>query len=110
MNKTLLDRPVPNKKVKFSLRGNKPKLEIIKLLPKPIKPTKAILKSQKYRIPKLRVKPKRQLPKPIKPTKAIPKPIPKPRKNPPKPIPKPRVKSMRPVALQETYLIQKLKN
>ena len=74
MNKTLLDRPVPNKKVKFSLRGKIPKLEIIKLLPKPIKPTKAILKSQKYRIPKLRVKPKRQLPKPIKPTKAIPKP------------------------------------
>ena len=47
--KTLLDEPVPNKKVKFSLRGNKPKLEIIKLLPKPIKPTKAILKYQKYR-------------------------------------------------------------
>ena len=72
--KTLLDRPVPNKKVKFSLRGKIPKLEIIKLLPDPIKPTKAI--------PKLRVKPKRQLPKPIKPTKATPKPIPKPRKNP----------------------------
>ena len=43
--KTLLDRPVPNKKVKISLRGNKPKLEIIKLLPVPLKPTK--LKSQK---------------------------------------------------------------
>ena len=25
--KTLLDQPVPNKKVKFSLRGNKSKLE-----------------------------------------------------------------------------------
>ena len=37
--KTLLDQPVPNKKVKFSLRGNKSKLETIKL-PEPIKPTK----------------------------------------------------------------------
>ena len=27
--KTLLDRPVPNKKVKFSLRGNKLKLKSI---------------------------------------------------------------------------------
>ena len=53
--KTLLDEPVHDKKIKFSLRGNKPKLETIKLLPKPIKPTKA-----------------------------TPKPIPKPRKKPPK--------------------------
>ena len=56
--KTLLDRPVPNKKVKISLRGNIPKLEIIKLLPDPIKPTKAIPKSQKYRIPKTQSKTK----------------------------------------------------
>ena len=76
--KTLLDEPVPNKKVKFSLRGNKPKLETVKLLPKPIKPTKA-----------------------------IPKPIPKPRKNPPKPIPKPRVKLMRPVPLPRTLPLPK---
>ena len=65
-NKTLLDEPVHDKKVKFSLRGNKPKLEIIKLLPDPIKPTKAIPKSRKNLpkpIPKLRVKPKRSLPK-----------------------------------------------
>ena len=48
--KMILDRPVPNVKVKFSLRGNKPKLETIKL-PHPLKPTK---KS----IPKLRVVPK----------------------------------------------------
>ena len=41
MNKTLLDEPVHDKKIKFSLRGNKPKLETIKLLPDPIKPTKA---------------------------------------------------------------------
>ena len=67
---TLLDSPLPNKKVKFSLRGNKPKLETIKLLPDPIKPTKLTLK-----------------------------PIPKPQKKNPKPIPKPRVKSMRPVPL-----------
>ena len=72
-NKTLLDEPVHDKKIKFSLRENKPKLETIKLLPDPIKPTKA-----------------------------TPKPIPKPRKNPPKPIPKPRVKSMRPVPLPRT--------
>ena len=72
-NKTLLDEPVHDKKIKFSLRGNKLKSEIVKLLPDPIKPTKA-----------------------------TPKPIPKPRKNPPKPIPKPRVKSKRPVPLPRT--------
>ena len=49
---TLLDSPVPNKKVKFSLRGNKPKLETIKLLSDPIKPTKLTLKP----IPKPRKK------------------------------------------------------
>ena len=75
---TLLDSPVPNKKVKFSLRGNKPKLETIKLLPDPIKPTKL-----------------------------TPKPIPKPRKKTPKPIPKPRVKSMRPVPLPRTRPLPK---
>ena len=68
--KTLLDQPVPNKKVKFSLRGNKSKLETIKL------------------------------PEPLKPTKSIQKPIPKPRSKPtPKPTPKPRVLSKRPVSL-----------
>ena len=72
-NKTLLDEPVHDKKIKFSLRGNKLKSEIVNLLPKPIKPTKA-----------------------------TPKPIPKPRKNPPRPIPKPRVKSKRPIPLQRT--------
>ena len=68
--KTLLDQPVPNKKVKFSLRGNKSKLKTTKLLPEPLKPTQ------------------------YKP----PKPIPKPRSKPtPKPTPKPRVLSKRPV-------------
>ena len=38
--KTLLDQPVPNKKVKFSLRENKLKLETTKLLPEPLKPIK----------------------------------------------------------------------
>ena len=76
--KTLLDEPVPNKKVKFSLKGNKLKSEIVKLLPKPIKPTKA-----------------------------TPKPIPKPRKKNPKPIPKPRVKSMRPVPVPRTLPLPK---
>ena len=56
--KTLLDQPVPNKKVKFSLRGNKSKLEITKL-PEPIKPTQ-------YKPPKPRVKSKRPLPR-VKP-------------------------------------------
>ena len=51
-NKTLLDEPVHNKKVKFSLRGNKPKLETIRLLPEPLKPTKKPT-------PKLRVVSKR---------------------------------------------------
>ena len=39
--KMILDQPVPNVKVKFSLRGNKPKLETIKL-PEPLKPTKYV--------------------------------------------------------------------
>ena len=73
--KTLLDEPVHDKKIKFSLRGNKPKLETIKLLPDPIKPTKQKMK-----------------------------PIPKPRKKTPKPIPKPRVKSKRPVPLPRRIL------
>ena len=56
-NKTLLDEPVPNKKIKFSLRGNKPKLETIRLLPEPLKPTKKP-------IPKPRVLSKRPVPLP----------------------------------------------
>ena len=60
--KMILDRPVINKKVKFSLRGNKPKLETIKL-PEPIKPTQ--YKPPKP-IPKPLVKSKRPLPR-VKP-------------------------------------------
>ena len=72
--KTLLDQPVPNKKVKFSLRGNKPKLETIKL-PEPLKPTQ-------YTPPKPRVKSKRSLPR-VKPKR---KPSSRPRPKAPKPI------------------------
>ena len=60
--KTLLDQPVPNKKVKFSLRGNKLKLETTKL-PEPIKPTQ--YKPPKP-IPKPLVLSKRPLPR-VKP-------------------------------------------
>ena len=70
--KMILDQPVPNKKVKFSLRENKLKLDKIRLLPEPLKPTKY----------------------------TPPKPTPKPRSKPtPKPTPKPRVLSKRPVPL-----------
>ena len=76
--KTLLDQPVPNKKVKFSLRGNKSKLETIKL-PEPLKPTQ--YKPPKP-IPKPLVKSKRPLPR-IKPKL---KPSSRPRPRAPKPI------------------------
>ena len=55
--KTLLDQPVPNKKVKFSLRENKSKLETIKL-PEPLKPIK-------YIPPKPRILSKRPRLKPV---------------------------------------------
>ena len=70
--KTLLDRPVPNKKVKFSLRGNKSKLETTKL-PEPLKPTQ--YKPPKP-IPKPRVKSKKPVPLPRL------KPVPLPRRRP----------------------------
>ena len=76
--KTLLDQPVPNKKVKFSLRGNKSKLETTKL-PEPIKPTQYKPPKQ---IPKPLVKSKRPLPR-IKPKL---KPSSRPRPRAPKPI------------------------
>ena len=64
--KMILDQPVPNKKVKFSLRGNKLKLDTIRLLPEPLKPTK-------YTPPKPTPKPR---------SKSTPKPTPKPTKRP----------------------------
>ena len=54
--KTLLDSPVPNKKVKFSLRENKSKLETIKL-PEPLKP---IPKPTPKPISKPRIRPRRR--------------------------------------------------
>ena len=68
--KMILDQPVPNVKVKFSLRGNKPKLETNKLLPEPLKPTK------------------------YTPPKPTPKPTPKPRVLSKRPVPLPRQGSL----------------
>ena len=80
--KTLLDQPVPNKKVKFSLRENKSKLETIKL-PEPLKPIK-------YIPPKPRILSKRPRPKPVPLTRrgSLPrrKPSSRPRPKAPKPI------------------------
>ena len=102
--KTLLDSPVPNKKIKFSLRGNKSKLQTIKL-PKPLKPTK-------YLPPKPTPKP---TPKPRnlplkKPDKVISMlkqglmpeipPVQKPRIKSKMTIPSPRVKSTYPKAIE----------
>ena len=94
--KTLLDQPVINKKVKFSLRGNKSKLETTKL-PEPIKPTKP------KPIPKPRVKSKRPVPLP----RNIPVPLPR-RKPVPltrrgslprrKPSSRPKIKAPKPIA------------
>ena len=74
--KTLLDQPVINKKVKFSLRGNKSKLETTKLLPEPLKPTKY---TPPKPTPKPRVKSKKPvtLPrlKPLPLSRRVPKPI-----------------------------------
>ena len=69
--KTLLDQPVPNKKVKFSLRGNKPKLDKIRLLPEPLKPTQY---TPPKPTPKPRVKSKTPVPLPRK-LRILPKPI-----------------------------------
>ena len=77
--KTLLDQPVPNKKVKFSLRENKSKLETIKL-PEPLKPIK-------YIPPKARILSKRPRLKPVPLTRRGSLPRRKPSSRPrPKPI------------------------
>ena len=60
-NKTLLDTPVSNFKRQISLRGNIPKLEIIRKLPKPLEPTKYKPPIPKLRVVKPRIKPKTQL-------------------------------------------------
>ena len=86
-NNTLLDTPVTNYKRQISLRGNIPKLEIIRKLPKPLEPTKYKPTIPKLRLKKPRIKPKTQLKQ--------------------KPIPKPRSKM--PVALPRTKIITNAK-
>ena len=104
--KTLLDQPVPNKKVKFSLRGNKSKLETIKL-PEPLKPTKP------KPIPKPRVKSKKPVPLPRL------KPVPLPRRRPlplqrrgslprRKPSSRPRPKASKPIDMKVKRLIDEI--
>ena len=66
--KTLLDQPVPNKKVKFFLSRNKSKLKTTKLLPEPLKPTKYVPPKP---TPKPRVLSKRPVPLP----RRVPQPI-----------------------------------
>ena len=100
-NKTLLDTPVPNKKVKFSLRGNKLKLETIKL-PEPIKPTQ--YKPPKP-IPKPRVKSKKPVPLPrLKPV-SLPRRRPLPRR---KPSSRPRPKAPKPIDMKVKRLIDEI--
>ena len=99
--KTLLDQPVPNKKVKFSLRGNKSKLETIKL-PEPLKPTQ--YKPPKP-IPKPRVKSKRPVPLPrLKPV-SLPRRRPLPRR---KPSSRPRPKAPKPIDMKVKRLIDEI--
>ena len=87
--KTLLDTPVSNFKRQISLRGNIPKLEIIRKLPKPLQPTKYKPTIPKLRLKKPRIKPKTQLKQ--------------------KPKPKPRIKSKVPIPAQRTKIITNAK-
>ena len=94
--KTLLDQPVHNKKVKFSLRGNKSKLETTKL-PEPIKPTQykplkpipkpRVLSKRPIPLPRLGLLPRRR-PVPLQRRGSLPrrKPSSRPRPRAPKPI------------------------
>ena len=79
LKKTLLDSSVPNQKIKFFPSGNKLKplnTKLIKLLPKPLKPTKYV--------PPQPIKP---IPKPRTKKIPVPPPVPLPRSNLyPKPI------------------------
>ena len=79
--KTLLDAPVPNRKIKFLPSGNKSKTfksKLIKLLPDPLKPTKYV---PPKRTPKPQVKPR------VIPKRPVPLPRATPRSSPyPKPI------------------------
>ena len=99
--KTLLDEPVPNKKVEFSLRGNKSKLETIKL-PEPLKP---IPKPLPKPIPKPRVKSKRPVPLPRR------RPVPLTRRGSlprRKPSSRPRPRAPKPIDLKVKRLIDEI--
>ena len=102
--KTLLDQPVINKKVKFSLRGNKSKLETTKL-PEPLKPTKP------KPIPKPRVKSKRPVPLPR--TQSLPrrKPVPLSRRGSlprRKPSSRRKIKAPKPIEMKIKRLIDEI--
>ena len=100
--KTLLDEPVPNKKVKFSLRGNKPKLETIKL-PEPLKP---IPKPTPKPISKPRIRPR------LKPVLLPrPKPVPLTRRGSlprRKPSSRPKIKAPKPIDMKVKRLIDEI--
>ena len=103
-NKTLLDEPVPNKKLKFSLRENKPKLETIRLLPDPLKPTTRP-------IPKPRVLSKRPVPLPR--TQSLPrrKPVPLSRRGSlprRKPSSRRKIKAPKPIEMKIKRLIDEI--
>ena len=66
--KTLLDSPVPNKKIKFFPSAKKLGSKLINMLPEPLKPTK-------YVAPKPKPKPRTQKSRPVPLPRSIPKPI-----------------------------------
>ena len=74
--KTLLDQPVPNKKVKYSLSRNKSKLETTKLLPEPLKPTQYVPPKPTPKLtPKLTPKPRVLSKRPVLLPRRRPQPI-----------------------------------
>ena len=100
--KTLLDSPVPNKKVKFLLNKEKQKLQgkVIKLLPEPLKPQ--VLSK---RTPKPRVLSKRPVPLPRR------RPVPLTRRGSlprRKPSSRPRPKAPKPIDMKVKRLIDEI--
>ena len=108
--KMILDRPVHNKKVKFSLRGNKSKLETTKL-PEPIKPTKykPIEEPIEELPPPHRVPRLKKILKAIKPAPLPPLPLQRrgslPRR---KPSSRPRPKAPKPIEMKIKRLIDEI--
>ena len=75
INKSLLDSPVPDSKIKFFPSGNKLKSKIIKLLPEPLQPTKyvpPVSPSEEKPVPLPRILSKRP---PVREEPTYPKPI-----------------------------------